>query len=191
MSTVFILSSKYTVIQSSIQLYNQVYSYTIKYTALYSQVYSIIQSSRVIQSSIQLYSQVYSYTIKYTELYSQVYNQDCTTVVYCVLLTWLSTTEQLLRQREDGIRIYLQQLHQQHFNEDDVIAELQTTLIDLAKSRLAIPQVVELQDLSVLNREARERASVSRQNGVSHESIHVRFSDWTPSPDYSAEEGWV
>ena len=150
-----------------------------KYTELYNQVY------RVIQSSIQ------SYTVKYTELYSQVYNQDCTTVVYCVLLTWLSTTEQLLRQREDGIRIYLQQLHQQHFNEDDVIAELQTTLIDLAKSRLAIPQVVELQDLSVLNREARERASVSRQNGVSHESIHVRFSDWTPSPDYSAEEGWV
>lgn len=64
-------------------------------------------------------------------------------------------------------------------------------LIDLAKSRLIIPQAVELQDLSILNREARERASVSRQNGVSHESIHVKFSDWTPSPDYSAEDGWV
>ena len=146
-------------------------SYMVKYTefSIQSSVY------RVIWSSIQ----------------SSVYTQDCTTRVYCVLLTWLSATEQLLRQREDGIRIYLQQLHQQHFNEDDVIAELQTTLIDLAKSRLAIPQVVELQDLSILNREARERASVSRQNGVSHESIHVKFSDWTPSPDYSAEDGWV
>ena len=68
-------------------------------------------------------------------------------------------------------------------------------LIDLAKSRLVIPQAVELQDLSILNTQARERASVGRQNGVSHESIHVKFSDWSPSPDYSpdysAEDGWV
>jgi len=97
----------------------------------------------------------------------------------------------LMRQREDGIRIYLQELSLQHYNEDDVISELQSQLIDLAKSRLAIPQVVELQDLSELSRNARERARVTSQNGVSHESIHVKFSDWSPSPNSSPEEGWV
>ena len=102
------------------------------------------------------------------------------------------STEPLIRQREDGIRIFLQELSSQHFNEDDVILDLNTTLNELTKTHLANPpQVIDLQDLSELNRKALEKAQASRQNGVSHESIHVKFSDWTPSHSASPSESLV
>ena len=56
-------------------------------------------------------------------------------------------TGQFLREREDGIRISLQELSRKSFNEDEVIAELQSVTADLSKSRQAIPQVVELVEL--------------------------------------------
>ena len=43
-------------------------------------------------------------------------------------------TGQFLREREDGIRISLQELSRQSFNEDEVIAELQSVTADLSKS---------------------------------------------------------
>ena len=97
------------------------------------------------------------------------------------------TVETLLRQREDGIRIFIQEFSQLNFNEDEVILDLQAALAELTKARMAIPPtVVELHDLSELNRIALERAQAlltSQEIGVSHESIHVRFSDLTPSPE--------
>ena len=48
------------------------------------------------------------------------------------------------------------------------------------------PTVVELHELSELNRLALERAQAlltSQESGVSHESIHVQFSDFSPSPE--------
>ncbi len=96
-------------------------------------------------------------------------------------------TEQLLRHREDEIRIFLQELSQQRFNEDEVITELQSLVTELSKLRLDNPpKVIELQPLSDLNREAIQRARGAQMNGVSHESIHVTFHDMTPSP-----ETWV
>lgn len=93
----------------------------------------------------------------------------------------------LLRQREDGIRIFIQEFSQQNFNEDDVILDLQAAITELKKARMAIPPtVVELHELSELNRIALERAQAlltSQESGVSHESIHVQFSDFTPSPE--------
>ncbi len=60
-------------------------------------------------------------------------------------------------------------------------------MVELTKVHLDNPpEVIRLQALSDLNREAIERARGARMNGVSHESIHVRFSDITPSP-----ETWV
>ena len=104
---------------------------------------------------------------------------------YCTYL--LLPAEYILRHREDDIRIFLQDLSRHQVNEDEVITDLQSLLVELAKVNLNNPpQVVELQDLSTLNREAIERARASRMNGVSHESIHIKFSDQTPSP-----ETWV
>ena len=60
--------------------------------------------------------------------------------------------------REDDIRIFLQEMSKNHFDEDIVISELETVNSDLVKARLAIPpQVVVLQDLQLLNAEAQER----------------------------------
>lgn len=62
-----------------------------------------------------------------------------------------------LRKKEDDIRISIQELSQQEYNEDDVIAELQTMIGDVSRTRQPIPQVVELQQLAVLNRDAQDR----------------------------------
>jgi hypothetical protein len=63
--------------------------------------------------------------------------------------------------KEDGIRIALQELSQQHYNEDEVIAELATMVTDISRARQAIPQVTALYKLSELNRQAKERAQSS------------------------------
>ena len=63
--------------------------------------------------------------------------------------------------REDGIRIALQELSQQHYNEDEVIAELVTMVNDVSRTRQAIPQVTALFKLTELNRRARERVQDS------------------------------
>ncbi|XP_064397410.1 USP6 N-terminal-like protein [Halichondria panicea] len=95
-------------------------------------------------------------------------------------------TRQFLREREDGIRISLQELSRQSFNEDEVIAELQSVTADLSKSRQAIPQVVELVELSELNRQALERAALNSASSGTHDSLVVTGA----SPDSSAES-WV
>ena len=60
--------------------------------------------------------------------------------------------------REDDIRMFLQEMSKHHFNEDEVINELESANNDLVKARLAIPpQMVVLQDLQLLNAEALER----------------------------------
>lgn len=62
----------------------------------------------------------------------------------------------------------MQELSQQQYNEDDVIAELQAMINDISRTRQAIPQVVELQRLSFLNRDAVERGlghSMRRHTG--------------------------
>lgn len=66
-----------------------------------------------------------------------------------------------LRLKEDGIRIALQELSQQHYNEDEVIAELVAMVNDVSRTRQAIPQVTALFKLSELNRQARERVQAS------------------------------
>ncbi len=64
--------------------------------------------------------------------------------------------------REDDIRIFLQEMSKHHFDEDAVINELEGVNSDLVKARLAIPpEVVVLQDLQLLNAEARERVQSS------------------------------
>ena len=60
--------------------------------------------------------------------------------------------------KEDGIRIALQELSQQRYNEDEVIAELAAMVTDISRARQAIPQVIALFKLSELNRQAKERA---------------------------------
>ncbi len=95
-------------------------------------------------------------------------------------------TGQFLREREDCIRISLQELSRQSFNEDEVIAELQSVTADLSKSRQAIPQVMELVELSELNRQALERAALNSASSGTHDSLVVTGA----SPDSSAES-WV
>ena len=63
--------------------------------------------------------------------------------------------------KEDGIRIALQELSQQHYNEDEVIVELVTMVTDISRTRQAIPQVTALYKLTELNRQAKERARSS------------------------------
>ena len=92
--------------------------------------------------------------------------------------------------KEDGIRISLQELSQRTFNEDEVIGELQTMVNDLSRSHQAIPQVVEPEKLTELNRLARQKLHESTELVVSHESIRNRFGGLTPSPD-SSPESWV
>lgn len=96
-----------------------------------------------------------------------------------------------LRKKEDDIRIYMQELSQQTFNEDEVIAELQVMINDISRTRQAIPQVIQLQRLSFLNRDAVERgrgplALISRQGGGVYHN-HVS-SQYNYSPDSSPED---
>ncbi len=101
--------------------------------------------------------------------------------------THTHSTGQFLREKEDGIRISLQELSRQSFNEDDVIAELQSVTSDLIKSRQAIPQVVELLELSEVNRLASERASLnSVSRHTTPDSLVVTGASPTPSG-----ESWV
>ena len=65
--------------------------------------------------------------------------------------------ELFLRKKEDDIRISLQELSQHTYNEDEIIAELQTMMADVTRSRKTVPLVVELQELSQLNSEAQQR----------------------------------
>ena len=103
-----------------------------------------------------------------------------------------------LRLKEDGIRIALQELSQQHYNEDEVIAELVTMVTDISRTRQVIPQVTSLYKLSELNRQARERAQRSwvqprssgpQRGGVTHDSLQVHSSNFY-SQDSSPED-WV
>ena len=71
-----------------------------------------------------------------------------------------------LRLKEDGIRIALQELSQQHYNEDDVIAELVAMVTDISRTRQAVPQVTALYKLSELNRQAKERAQSAQRSWV-------------------------
>lgn len=76
--------------------------------------------------------------------------------------------ETLLKMHEDDIRIYIQEMSRHHFDDDQVITELESIHSELLKSNLAIPRHgVELQDLSLLTAEALDRV---RSN--------------TPSPTY-------
>ena len=92
---------------------------------------------------------------------------------------------QLVRMREDEIRIFLQELNRRHFDDDVIITELESVHSELAKSRLATPPlIVELQDISQLNCEALERV---RSNPPSpdasiptHSDIHVLSNGLTP-----------
>lgn len=129
----------------------------------------------------------------------------------------------LLRHKEDDIRMIIQELSRQRFNEDEVIGELQSTLAEVSKTRQAIPQVVRLQALSELNSMAKQRSSGQRSIGqssqvptstttsatttrqvqrqpaaqqrersVSQESVHLHFSELSPSPDDdTSQEDWV
>ena len=102
-----------------------------------------------------------------------------------------------LRMKEDGIRIAMQELSQQHYNEDEVIGELVAMVTDISRSRQAIPQVTALYKLAELNRQAREKAHnwvrpptfEPRQGRVPHDSIQVHSSNFY-SPDSSPED-WV
>ena len=115
----------------------------------------------------------------------------------------------------------IQELSRQRFNEDEVIGELQSTLAEVSKTRQAIPQVVRLQALSELNSMAKQRSSGQRSIGqssqvptstttttrqvqrqpaaqqqrersVSQESVHLHFSELSPSPDDdTSQEDWV
>ena len=106
-------------------------------------------------------------------------------------------TGNFLRLKEDGIRIALQELSQQHYNDDEVIAELVAMVSDISKTRQAIPQVTALYKLTELNRQAKEKArswvqpatSNPRPGGVTHDSIQVHSSNFY-SPDSSPED-WV
>lgn len=65
----------------------------------------------------------------------------------------------LLSGGEDHVREFLQELKTANLNEEDMIAELQSTMTDLAKAGLAIPpQVAQLEDIKKLNRLALEKA---------------------------------
>lgn len=65
---------------------------------------------------------------------------------------------QLLKMREDDIRMFLQELSKNQFDEDSIISELESVNSELRKTRLAIPPpVVEPQDLKLLNAQAHER----------------------------------
>ena len=83
--------------------------------------------------------------------------------------------ELFLRKKEDDIRISIQELCQQVYNEDEVIGELQAMITDITRTRQPIPQVVELQRLSYLNRDALERGSgpllFQRDGGVNRDLV--------------------
>ena len=59
-----------------------------------------------------------------------------------------------MRKREDDIRLYFPELSQETYIEDDVITELEVMVTDVSKTRKAIPQCVELHELSSLNAQA-------------------------------------
>ena len=80
----------------------------------------------------------------------------------------------------------MQELSQQHYNDDEVIAELVAMVSDISKTRQAIPQVTALYKLTELNRQAKERAqrlwvqpttSHPRSRGITHDSIQVHSSN--------------
>ena len=95
--------------------------------------------------------------------------------------------EVFLRKKEDDIRIYMQELSQQQYNEDDVIAELQTMISDISRTRQSIPQVVQLQRLSFLNRDAldRGRGPLALRRGMYHGNV---TSPYNYSPNSSPED---
>jgi hypothetical protein len=92
----------------------------------------------------------------------------------------------MLRLKEDSIRLHLQGLFHQTYNEDDVILEVQAMLGEMSKARLRIPQPVRLQNITELTRMAKERVQDSgdHQNVTETLSIHVDFSaDSSPDPE--------
>ena len=79
----------------------------------------------------------------------------------------------------------MQELSQQQYNEDDVIAELQAMINDISRTRQAIPQVVQLQRLSFLNRDAVERGlghSMRRRTGPTVSSSNHHPGDVEREP---------
>ncbi len=89
----------------------------------------------------------------------------CVCVCVCV-------AESFLRKREDDIRIAMQELDHNVYNEDEVISELDVMVVDVGKTRKAIPQCVELQELSVLNAQAIERGETFRRAQVATPMDH-------------------
>ena len=58
----------------------------------------------------------------------------------CLFLVFVhSLLGNFLRLKEDGIRIALQELYQQRYNEDEVIGELVAMVSDISRTRQAIP----------------------------------------------------
>lgn len=102
----------------------------------------------------------------------------------------LTFSESFLRKKEDDIRLFMQELSSQHYNEDEVIADLQTMIHDIGRTRQAIPQVVQLQQLSYLNRDALERGRAAQyygaggHGGMYHSHVPSQY-DYSPnsSPD--------
>ena len=69
--------------------------------------------------------------------------------------------------REEGIRLFLQQLSKTQFDEDGVIAELENISSELQKVHLAIPpSTVQLQEIRVLNRQAQQRVESARRAAI-------------------------
>lgn len=90
-------------------------------------------------------------------------------VTHCPFIQF---TGQLIKLREDDIRMFLQELSKNHFDEDEIINELESVNLDLRKAGLAIPpQVVELQDLRLLNAEAHERGQSNTSSPIHSYSV--------------------
>lgn len=80
----------------------------------------------------------------------------------------------------------MQELSQQQYNEDDVIVELQSMVTDISRTRQAIPQVVQLQRLSFLNRDALDRGrGPLALRGVYHSNVTAQYNY---SPNSSPED---
>lgn len=75
--------------------------------------------------------------------------------------------------REEGIRLFLQQLSKSQFDEDAVIAELENISSELQKVHLAIPpSTVQLQEIRELNRQALHRVDSAQSSTTEHAKPH-------------------
>ena len=71
--------------------------------------------------------------------------------------------------REEGIRLFLQQLSKSQLDEDAVIVELENISSELQKVHLAIPpSTVQLQEIRELNRQALHRVDSAQSHPKPH-----------------------